>query len=361
MKGGLRVSRNNIFRPLEYVTDNSTLRVEYSDLSGLNADVLVSSDDIDLSMGGGVSRALLMAGGREIWNETRQWAPTELGNVAITTAGRLKAKRIFHAAVLDYNRRDLTTIDLIRKVTKKCLVLCDQLGFRSIAFPALATGTARLSPERSAVAMLIEMCGYISQSTSVKQITIALYSRTHLPENVLPQFYAKVSDFLEMTQRLNSIAAALDHLERVYHTLSLDKAAESTALYRENIRRRRAGWEREMLQREPEEYGHRYTWDEYSEEIEPDLRSISSLDKHKEELKEIIINRENTQTWEKLESEYKEYRGTAVRQMIIIRKRNITDLELELANQGFSIEINRQLEYQRKELNRLENELQELK
>ena len=215
----------NIFRPLEYVTNNAILRVEYSDLTVLNADVLVSSDDTDLSMGGGVSNALLNVGGREIWQETRQWAPIELGNVAITTAGNLKAKRIFHAAVLDYGERHLTTIDSIRKVTRKCLVLCDQLGFRSIAFPALATGTAGLSPERSAVAMLIEICSYLGQFTNVKQITIALYPRSGLPEGALPHFYVQVSNFLEMAQRLNNITAALDNLERIYQTLSLDKTA----------------------------------------------------------------------------------------------------------------------------------------
>lgn len=128
MKGELKMSKD-IFRPLTCVIGKSTLRVEYSDLTVLSADVLVSSDDIDLSMGGGVSDALLRVGGKEIWQETRHWAPIELGNVAITTAGHLSAKRIFHAAVLDYSRTNLTTIDLIRKITKKCLILCDQLTF----------------------------------------------------------------------------------------------------------------------------------------------------------------------------------------------------------------------------------------
>ena len=43
-----------------------------------------------------------------------------------------------------------------------------------------------------------------------------------------------------------------------------------------------------------------------------------------------------------------------------IRKNNITDLELELAKQSFSIQINRQLEHQKDELNKLQDELKEL-
>jgi O-acetyl-ADP-ribose deacetylase (regulator of RNase III) len=359
MKGGSKMSKD-IFRPLACVIGNSTLRVEYSDLTTLSADVIVSSDDIDLSMGGGVSDALLRVGGEEVWHETRQWAPLKLGYIAITTAGHLNSKHIFHAAVLDYSKPHLTTIDLIRKVTKKCLVVCNELGFQSIVFPALATGAARLSPERSAVAMLIEMAAHLSQPTSINQITIALYSRVGLARNVLPPFYTQVSDFLEMTQRLNSVTATLDNLERVYRALSLDKEAESSAFYRDDLRRRRAAWEQEVLQQEPGDFreGMRR---EYRKEIEPDLQEIASLGKRKEELEEIVAKRGNSQIWEKLESEYKEYRGAALREMITIRKKNITDLELEQANRGFSVEINRQLEYQRQEINRLEAELQGLK
>ncbi len=38
------------FPPLECVIGNSILRVEYCDITTLNVDVIVSSDDINLSM-----------------------------------------------------------------------------------------------------------------------------------------------------------------------------------------------------------------------------------------------------------------------------------------------------------------------
>jgi O-acetyl-ADP-ribose deacetylase (regulator of RNase III) len=319
MEGGWKMSEE-VFRPLVCVIGNSTLRVEYSDLTTLKAEVLVSSDDIDLSMGGGVSDALLRVGGEEVWRETRQWAPLKLGDIAITTAGHLNAKHIFHAAVLDYSKPHLTTIDLIRKVTKKCLVVCNELGFQSIAFPALATGAARLSPERSAVAMLIEMAAHLNQPTSLNQITIALYARANLSRNVLPQFYAQVSDFLEMTQRLNSVTAALDNLEKLYRALNLDKAAESSAFYRDDLRRRRSAWEQEVLQQEPGNF-REGMGRKYRKEIETDLQEISLLGKRREELEEIVAKRGSTQTWERLESEYKEYRSAALREMITIRKK----------------------------------------
>lgn len=46
--------------------------------------------------------------------------------------------------------------------------------------------------------------------------------------------------------------------------------------------------------------------------------------------------------------------------MIAIRRRNVTDLELELSKRGFSVEIKRQIEHENDELKRLQKELNEL-
>ena len=348
------------FRPLECVLGSSTLRVEYTDITTLHVDVMVSSDDIDLSMGGGVSMALLRVGGESVWREAQSWAPIELGNIAITTGGRLNAKRIFHAAVLDYARRHLTTIDLIRQVTRRCLVICNELGFQSIAFPALATGVARLSPERAAVAMMIETATHLSTPTNIKLVIMALYPRSGLRHDILPRFYSQVADFLELTQRVESITSALDNLEKVYRKLKFDEAANMAVLSRESLRQRRERWEEEMLEREPTDFRRERSWREYREEMEPDLDRISSLGRRGEELEELLTQRDRPETWVTLEREYREYRARALRDMIAIRKRNVTDLERELTIRGFAVEINRQLEYEREEITKLEDELKEL-
>lgn len=162
-------------RPFERRIGRSTLHLFYCDITTLEVDVMVSSDDVDLSMGGGVSRALRIAGGEPVWREARAQAPIRLGDVAVTTAGHLRAKRVFHAAVLNYASREMTTVDLVTGVTARCLKLCDEMGFRSIAFPALATGAGRLSLEESAVAMLVETASHLRSDTSLKTVVLALY------------------------------------------------------------------------------------------------------------------------------------------------------------------------------------------
>lgn len=347
------------FRPLEYVLGNSTLRVEYTDITTLGVDVVVSSDDTDLSMGGGVSMAVLRAGGESVWRDVQALAPIKLGDIAVTTAGRLSAKCVFHAAVLDYTRPHLTTTDLIRLVTKKCLIRCNELGFRSIAFPALATGAAHLSSERSAVAMLIETAAHVGAPTSIELVVIALYPRPGLQQDVPPRFYSQVSDFLEMTQRIGSVTDSLNNLEKVYRELKFDETADIAVLSRDSLNQRRAKWEEEMLEREPSDHRRERGWREYREELEPDLDKISSLGK-REGIGELLARRSKSETWVRIDREYREYRTTALREMIAIRQRNSTDLQLELTRRGFSVEINRQLEREQEEIARLENELKEL-
>jgi O-acetyl-ADP-ribose deacetylase (regulator of RNase III) len=164
-------------RPFERTINRSTLRLYYCDITTLDVDVLVSSDDVDLSMGGGVSRALRVAGGESVRREASARAPIPLGGVAVTTAGRLAAKRVFHAAVLNYASMESTTLDLVTSVTGTCLKLCDEMGFRSIAFPVLATGAARLAREESAVAMLVEIGSHLRSGTSLESVVVALYPR----------------------------------------------------------------------------------------------------------------------------------------------------------------------------------------
>ena len=73
-----------------YKFGNSKLILRFGDITNTDSHVIVSSDDYYLSMSGGVSAAILRAGGNEIALDAAKKVPSKLGNVVITTAGRLK-------------------------------------------------------------------------------------------------------------------------------------------------------------------------------------------------------------------------------------------------------------------------------
>ena len=79
-------------RAANYTINNTALRVVYQDITAVGAEALVSSDDNHLTMSGGVSKAIAEAGGEQLREEARKHVPGHLGNVVVTSAGRLPSK-----------------------------------------------------------------------------------------------------------------------------------------------------------------------------------------------------------------------------------------------------------------------------
>ena len=114
------------------------LEVREGDIATIEADAIANAANDELWMGAGVAGALKRAGGVEIEREAMAQGPIELGTAVATTAGRLEARHVIHGAVMG---QDLRTNDgLVRRTTRSCLELADELGCRSLALPAFGTG-----------------------------------------------------------------------------------------------------------------------------------------------------------------------------------------------------------------------------
>jgi len=74
-------------RQRTYRVGASTLSLQLGDITESKADVLVSSDDCDLTMGGGVSAAIRRRAGQGILLEVAKKIPAKLGDVVVTGAG----------------------------------------------------------------------------------------------------------------------------------------------------------------------------------------------------------------------------------------------------------------------------------
>jgi O-acetyl-ADP-ribose deacetylase (regulator of RNase III) len=114
------------------------LEVRDGDIAAVEADALANAANDRLWMGAGVAGALKRAGGEEIEREAMAQGPIELGSAVATTAGRLPARWVIHGAVMGQDLR--TNGDLVRRTTRSCLELADDLGCRSLALPAFGTG-----------------------------------------------------------------------------------------------------------------------------------------------------------------------------------------------------------------------------
>src|SRR5438105_7599321 len=108
------------------------------DIASLEVDAVANAANDRLWMGAGVAGALKRAGGEEIEREAVAKGPIPLGSAVATGAGRLPVRWVVHGAVMGQDLR--TDADLVRRTTRSCLELADELGARSLALPAFGTG-----------------------------------------------------------------------------------------------------------------------------------------------------------------------------------------------------------------------------
>ena len=158
-----------------YQVGTSTLSLEFGDIITSKADVLVSSDDSYLTMGGGVSAAIRRAAGQSLLLEVAKKIPAKLGDIVVTSAGSMQAKHIFHAITIGDGQ--VGASEIVAGSTRRAIALLKALGLSSIAFPAIGAGVAGIPYEDVAVSMaevLVEELGKASDPISA---TIYLFDR----------------------------------------------------------------------------------------------------------------------------------------------------------------------------------------
>lgn len=215
-----------------YSIGDATFTITYADITSVSADALVSSDDNYLSMGGGVSAAIARGAGPALITDARKHIPLSLGDVAVTSAGNLAAKYVFHGVTIDQTRMTYADADTIRRITRKCLEVAVVLGVREIVFPALGTGAARVPMEPGAEAMTREIASFLSTNPEVlTRVNLALFARQGVPLERIQAFYAKAAELAVQWTGSRRLGALVNELE------SLLPDDETNAGLREDLRR----------------------------------------------------------------------------------------------------------------------------
>jgi O-acetyl-ADP-ribose deacetylase (regulator of RNase III) len=142
------------------------------DIAQVEADAIVNAANDHLWMGAGVAGALKRAGGDEIEREAMAKGPIAIGDAVVTTAGRLKAKWVIHAAAMGQDLR--TDADRIRRATASALRVADAVGAGSIALPALGTGVGGFPIDECARIMIEEAHAHIDSGSKLERIVFVL-------------------------------------------------------------------------------------------------------------------------------------------------------------------------------------------
>ena len=155
---------------------NIVVEITRGDITQSKAMALVNAANNELWMGAGVAGALKSKGGIEIEKEAIEKGPITIGSAVETTAGRLGARFVIHAAVMGSDLR--TNEDYIRRSTAASLALAEKLAIDSIAFPALGTGVGRFPIGRCAEIMLNEAVKFDKNGpVHIKKVEFVLFAQ----------------------------------------------------------------------------------------------------------------------------------------------------------------------------------------
>jgi len=143
----------------EITMGNVTVQIETGDITKEVTDAIatMSNDQLDVSYGGGVGKAILNAGGTTIQEECSSLGPQFPGSIAITAAGKLQTGKIYHMVP------DNRTKDPVKDCIVKCLQIADSNRLTSISFPAVGTGNIQRGAKEAAELMLMAISKFSQQ------------------------------------------------------------------------------------------------------------------------------------------------------------------------------------------------------
>ena len=153
-----------------------TIEIADGDIAAQTTDAIVNAANNAFWMGSGVAGAIKSRGGKGIEDEAMAQGPVEPGECVITTAGRLKARRVIHAAVMG---QDLaTSATLIEAATRNALRLAESHGLASIALPAFGTGVGGFPIQDCARIMIDAVREHAGVARSLGLVRFVLFGQT---------------------------------------------------------------------------------------------------------------------------------------------------------------------------------------
>jgi len=123
----------------------TTITLVLGDITAQVVDAIVNAANSSLLGGAGVDGAIHRRGGKAILDECRALRAGELGGglptgrAVATTAGNLNARWVIHTVGPVYNS-SLDRRALLVSCYRESLRVADELGARSVAFPAISAG-----------------------------------------------------------------------------------------------------------------------------------------------------------------------------------------------------------------------------
>lgn len=158
------------------------LRILQGDITKLKIDAVVNAANSSLMGGGGVDGAIHRAGGGAILKECKKIRETEYpeglppGRAVLTTGGNLPASHIIHTVGPVWHGGTQDEEAVLAAAYTNSLLLAEEHGFETVAFPAISTGVYGYPKDKAAKTSFKAVEQFIAGHGKPKQIIFVFFS-----------------------------------------------------------------------------------------------------------------------------------------------------------------------------------------
>ncbi|QIK05750.1 O-acetyl-ADP-ribose deacetylase [Streptomyces sp. ID38640] len=158
---------------------STSLTLIQGDITEQAVDAVVNAANSSLLGGGGVDGAIHRRGGPEILDACRDLRAAQYGRglptgqAVATTAGRLPARWVIHTVGPVHSETEDRSA-LLASCYRESLRIADELGARTVAFPAISTGVYRW-PMEEAARIAVETVR--DTETAVEEVRFVLFDQ----------------------------------------------------------------------------------------------------------------------------------------------------------------------------------------
>ena len=152
------------------------LEVVCGDIAREASEAIVNAANPELQGGGGVDGAIHRAAGPRLLEACLALGGCEIGEAKATEAGALPARFVIHAVGPRWSRESRSeAAELLARCHRRSVEVADELGVRSLSFPAISCGAYGYPPALAAPVALESAWQAAAQSVGVRQLRFVLF------------------------------------------------------------------------------------------------------------------------------------------------------------------------------------------